>query len=119
MRHAEQCKEQVEGGVVVGALLLLVGVALLLDSLGVVPIHQVVQYWPLPMIGFGIWLLLESEGIERRIAGGAIVFSGVVIEIQQLGYLRVRLEDLWPLAVIFVGVQLLWRAIAVNAAEPR
>lgn len=92
--------------VVNGAGLMLVGVVLLLDQLGIVR----VDFWALIFSVFGLVKIVQSSSLAGRLWGFFLLWIGVFIEIEHLGYAHLRLDRTWPIFVIAAGLILIIRA---------
>lgn len=101
-------------GMLFGAVLVLAGSVLLLERLDVLSTNLLHHFWPLFLMFAGSLIFVNG----RQFAGGMLVFFGIVLELQKLRILHVRLWDLWPLAIIAVGVLMLWRALFPPRIEP-
>jgi predicted membrane protein len=96
-------------GTVVTALIIIgVGVVLLLNQLGMLPPRFLFTFWPSILIVFGLVQMLLRQGRDR-VAGAGLALVGVLVQLSKLGLLR--LEDCWPLLIIFAGAALLWNAL--------
>jgi predicted membrane protein len=95
-------------GLVWGALIVAVGVALLLDHLGFIYIGSIFRFWPMILVFFGVGHLFTSS---NRARGGILIVVGTVLQLNSLGITHVRFADLWPLAIIAVGLILIWGAM--------
>lgn len=90
-----------------GLLILLLGVLLLLDSLGVMSFGSVVTFWPLALVAFGVHV---ATGGGNRILGGLLALVGVALQVENLGWVDVRWRQVWnwwPLALMVVGILIL------------
>src|SRR5579872_2151393 len=83
------------------------GVLFFLNNLHIVAAHDVIRYWPAIFIAVGIVQLVDSQYPAGRIVGGAFVGVGTVLLARNLGYLDVRIHDLWPLILIGAGILML------------
>ncbi len=83
------------------------GVLFFLNNLHVVAVHDVIRYWPAIFIAVGIVQLVDSAYPAGRIAGGAFVTVGAFLLARNLGYLDIRIHDLWPLILIGAGILML------------
>ena len=95
------------GGVVVALL----GVVLLLDRLGVVYAPDVFRFWPVLLVAAGTAVLVEAGSLALRTIGGTVLAMGLILQANNLGYLHIRGDVFWPLALIGIGVVLLGRAL--------
>jgi predicted membrane protein len=95
-------------GLVWGALIVAAGIALLLDHLGFVAIGSLLRFWPMILIFFGVGHLFTPS---NRAWGGILIVVGAVFQLNALGITHVHFADLWPLAIIAVGLILMWSAL--------
>jgi predicted membrane protein len=95
-------------GLVWGALIVAAGVALLLDHMGFIAIGSLFRFWPMILIFFGVGHLFTPS---NRTWGGILIVVGAVFQLNRLGVTHLRFADLWPLAIIAVGLILMWGAL--------
>jgi predicted membrane protein len=88
-----------------GGLLVVVGILLLLNQMGV--IHHWFNFWALVFFFVGLLNIVQGG---RNPWGFVLMSAGVALELNQLGYLRIRLETYWPVFVIVAGLIMVWRA---------
>ena len=99
-------------GLVFGIIIVVVGVTLLLDQMNLIDANRIFRFWPLLLIAWGVSTLLSCQGSGRRFWGGFLILLGIALQLQELGYRRVRMETLWPLFIIGVGVLLVIQAFS-------
>lgn len=97
--------------IVIGA-----GVLFLLNNLQIVIIHNWVDYWPVILVAIGLVKLVDSNDQPGRIGGGILMGLGGILLARNLGYLDVRLRDLWPIALIAAGLLMLWNRMPWHGA---
>lgn len=91
--------KQMSGRVLVGAILVLLGLLLLLDSVGVASTGTFAKWIPSLLVVYGLWRLYDSK--SRRVAGPFILIGlGIFIQLAVLG----ALDFLWPLVIIGIGL---------------
>ena len=95
-------------GFVWGVIIAAVGVAWLLYDLGVIPFNPVAQFWPLLLIVFGIMNLLTQSG---RFFGFLLILAGAFLQLRKLGFTQLGFGDIWPIALIAVGLLLMWGSL--------
>lgn len=102
-------------GLFLGLAILAVGVILLLDQERIVSADRIFHYfWPAIFIFFGIENIFFSGGIvHRRTWGWLVLLFGVLLLGSNLGFRFLRVENLWPIALIFVGAGLLARTFGL------
>jgi predicted membrane protein len=96
-------------GVIWGAIILLVGVAMMLDHLGVLAIGNLWRFWPLLMIIGGTMNLVEPG---KRPWGFFLIIAGVLFQLDNLGVIRFRWEEFWPLLIVASGAMMIWNSLA-------
>jgi predicted membrane protein len=104
------------GGLASGAVLVLIGLVLLLDHMGVLDAGQLLKFWPMILVIAGAINLMQSG---RRAWGGVLLTLGVLFQLDQLGIAHFRWADLWPLALIFAGIFIMWGSIEARNALGR
>lgn len=93
-------------GAVFGILIMALGVALLLDRVGVVSLFGYSTIWPFLVIAFGLVKLSHRRNDGRR-EGGWWVLFGVWILLNEMRILRFR--DSWPLMLVAIGIGMVWK----------
>ena len=92
--------------VMLGALLVAAGAALLLDRLGALPMLWRDRIWPMLLIGYGLARMLQPRAQGRIglffVLAGAWWLAGVS------GW--ISLEQTWPLLVVAIGVSMMFQA---------
>jgi len=99
----------VGAGAIGGLLIITVGVILLLHVNGIIEAHDILRYWPLALLAFGILKLIEPSG--SRAFGVVLTIIGAAFSLRTLGYVRFHFTELWPVVLITIGVLMLWRSI--------
>jgi hypothetical protein len=95
-----------------GCIILLIGLALFLNRLGVIPFNPLERFWPLLLIVFGVMNLLSHSG---RFFGFLLITAGAALQLSSLGYIHLSFSDLWPVAIIAVGLLLMWGSLETRA----
>jgi predicted membrane protein len=101
----------VRWGLAWGFILVLIGVALLLHHLSLIPFDPIARYWPLIIVVFGIMNLTTHSG---RFFGFLLILAGAVLQLNRLGITHFTFADLWPIALIAVGLLLMWGSLATR-----
>jgi predicted membrane protein len=96
---------------IIGLLLLVAGVALLLENFGVMEAHVILRLWPCGVVLIGLGILAQAPSTASRIAGLFWIFIGTWLLLGNLGILRLRIFDLWPVPVVMAGAYMIWQAI--------
>lgn len=90
-----------------GAFLVLGGVALLLDHMGILSVDRLWRFWPLLLICAGIPNFMRRE---HRLWGILLITGGVLFQLNELGIGHFRWNDIWPVLLIATGLMLMWGA---------
>jgi predicted membrane protein len=111
-RRAERLRYSGPRHAVAGIVLLVVGIVFLLTNLGVIYPEDVHTYWPVILVAFGVAHAILARDAGRRLFGGIVAVSGMVLLAHNLGYIHGDIwQLLWPVFLIFLGVSFLLRAI--------
>jgi hypothetical protein len=100
-----------KGNIVIGAMLILTGLAIVLDRAGVVHWRDQWTLWPLILGGIGLARLLQSIPGEPK-QGLLFLTAAAWLLIGEAGW--VSLEDSWPIVIIAFGI-----IVALNGGRRR
>jgi predicted membrane protein len=89
-----------------GGALIVVGVLLLLDQMGII----VFDFWALIFGVFGLLRFFQARDTTGRLWGVLLMAVGTAFELAHLGYLNIHFEKTWPVFIIAAGLILIWRA---------
>ena len=98
-------------GIVLGLIIVLVGLGLLLDNMGIVRFHDVWHYWPVLLIAYGVSRILSSQAVSSLIWGGALALIGALLLLDRLDIVQFNFDYIWPLVIIAFGLSMLVRAL--------
>ena len=101
-----------------GLLVLLFGVALLLENLDVMRAAEILRYWPVVLILFGAVKIFEPGTTGGKIFGAVLALIGAIILLENLDVLYIHLWDLWPLVIVFLGVTMILRVVRGSSLLP-
>jgi len=93
--------------VLLGALLVAAGAALLLDRLGAMPMLWRDRIWPMLLIGYGFARMLQPR--EQGRIGLFFVLAGAWWLAGVSGW--ISLEQTWPLLVVAIGISMMFQAV--------
>ena len=117
MNDVENCTGNVDtrygnkGNIVIGATLVLTGLAIVLDRAGVFHWREMWTLWPLILGGIGLARLLQSAPGEPK-QGLLFLAAAVWLFLADGGW--VSLEDSWPIVIIAFGL-----IVALNGGRQR
>ena len=86
-----------------------IGVLFLLNNLNILYFSEWARYWPVILIAVGLVKLVDANSPGGHVTGAIFVAVGAVLLGQTLGYLKVDMQDLWPLFLIGAGLLMLFR----------
>ena len=95
------------GGMITGGIFVLVGMAFLLDHLGIISIGNPFRFWPLLLILAG----LLNFNSHRRAWGALAIFAGVVLQLNELGITHFGWSQVWPMLLIALGFFVFWESM--------
>ena len=114
---AEATTQARRGTVVTAVIVILVGVALLLNQLEMLPHFMILSFWPLVFVAFGLGQIVSACSWTGRMGGFALIAIGVIIQLNYLNITHVQFWELWPIAVIWVGFTMLRSAMAGKSSD--
>jgi predicted membrane protein len=95
---------------VLGVFLVLMGISLTLDQLGVVPAHHLMRFWPAVLIVLGLSILQRGRK-HGAVTGLVLIIAGTWLLLNTLGLVSLNLwEFLWPLILVVIGARIMLRS---------
>jgi len=88
-----------------GGFIALLGLIFLLDNLNIIPASHIYRFWPLILVAAGIMNLACRSG---RLFGIILLLAGVLLQLNELGVAHFGWGQLWPVAIIAVGLLVMW-----------
>lgn len=107
-----------------GVLVIVVGLLMTFDNLGLVHAEEYIQFWPASLIGVGAIKLWQSrEGRGGAFGGFMFTIAGTWLLLEQGGVLGLSFWDMWPALLVFAGGFLVWQGLSGPrpraAADPK
>jgi hypothetical protein len=99
------------GGIVIGGLIVVIGLFILLDNLGIVRVHDVWRYWPVLLIVYGVSRLLDAHAPSGYLWGGMVSLIGALVLLDNLDIVTFNFDLIWPLLLIAFGLSMLLRSM--------
>jgi len=104
---------------IIGVCLVLMGVVLALDRIGLVQAHHVLRFWPAALIVIGLVLLQRGERHSALRALVLIVVGGWLL-LNTLDLVSLDIwEFLWPLLLVFFGARIMMRNQGYRSGAPQ
>lgn len=100
----------------VGLVIILFGLLLTGDNLDWFEADQIIAYWPLLLVAFGLLKVTQSDITSGKVFGGIVALVGVLLTVEQVWDVDFDLSRWWPLILVGVGSTIVWRAMTVSAA---
>lgn len=94
-----------------GLILLTLGVLWTLDNTGMLDADEILRWWPVALMLFGLLKLTGIGMPQRPLAGGIMLAIGALFAIDHFGVWHWDLGDLWPVVLIALGLMIVWRAL--------
>jgi len=94
--------------VIGGVVFIVAGVFLLLEKMGYVPAGFVIHFWPMIFVIIGIVKIAYAGG---RPTGAVLIGLGILLQLREMGIIRLNFWDLWPVFIIIAGIAMLWQAL--------
>lgn len=96
------------GGIIGGVIVMVIGVGLLFDHLGLLNFSHFYRFWPMILIIIGLFKILNRP---ERVKGVILIVIGTLLQLDQLNIAHVRWGELWPLLIIGAGLSIVWRTL--------
>jgi len=104
---------------ILGVLILFVGVIFSLDRFGIAPAINYLRFWPTVIIAIGVIKLLQAKEGGGAFVGLIFTVVGVWLQAEELGFINIRLWQVWPLGLVLFGAYLVWQGLSArNAPAP-
>ena len=101
---------QVTAQLMLGVVVVAIGVLFTLDNLGVLDARDVLRFWPIALLIFGVAQIMYARTTARGFTGVLWILAGGFLVGRQLGLFDVGLRDLWPLLLVAFGSFIVWQA---------
>ncbi|HET9994836.1 MAG TPA: DUF5668 domain-containing protein [Candidatus Acidoferrum sp.] len=99
-------------GMIWGAMLILVGLAFLLDHMGIISVDRLWRFWPILLIVAGLSNVVSPE---RRFWGILLIAAGTLLQLNLLGIAQFGWADFWPVILISVGLMVIWNSVRTRS----
>lgn len=102
------------GGLLLGAILVLVGLAFLLDHMGYFSVYSLWRFWPLLVVLAGVLNFVS----RNRPWGVFLMAVGILLQLNELGITHFGWRDFWPMLLIALGLVVLWGSFGWRKSPP-
>jgi hypothetical protein len=104
------------GSLVAGTILLAVGFIFLLNNFDFIYLGPVTHFWPLIIIAIGITKFFTADHPAEYRKGAWWVMMGFWFLISTLHLFGFSFHNSWPILLIVLGINSLWRALDPQSA---
>ncbi len=105
-------------GIIFSACIIVVGILLFLDNVGLVRIDNYGNLWPLILVAIGLGKLFDARSTIMRAWAGIFIISGALLLFSNLHILHVHESIIWPLILIGFGVMTLLKTLDRGRVVP-
>ena len=102
-------RQSLWGAFVLGLGVFALGVILILDNFGVIDGGVLVPYWPVLLIVLGVSHLVGPSSTRKSGWGLSWIAVGAIILLNNLGVIAVGIGVLWPVILVILGANLVFR----------
>jgi predicted membrane protein len=96
--------------------LIAVGILLFLDNIGLIPVRNIWDYWPLILVAAGLGRLINCRHPQARLIGFFLVLFGALLLLVTLHIVQIHTRDgSWPLALLLIAFGV---ALLIKVLEP-
>jgi predicted membrane protein len=103
---------------ILGFCVIIAGVILLLDQLGITPVVTYLRFWPMVLVVIGVLKMLQARDGGGAVAGLVFALVGAWLQAEMLGLIHISLRDVWPAALVVFGAFLVWHALSRRDTRP-
>jgi len=97
-----------------GAVLLLVGTAMLLENLDLVQLGPIWRHWPALLVALGIGKLIQADETGEYISAFWLIFLGAWFYVSLFHFFGLGFHDSWPLLLVGLGGSMVLRSTLVS-----
>ncbi len=101
--------------VVLGLAVILLGVVLTLDNLGLAEGEDFLRFWPIALMALGLAKIAGARHWGGAAWGVFWLVAGGWLLLYELGFVDLDpvelIRDFWPLVLVAIGASLVWRAV--------
>lgn len=96
--------------ILLGVAVIIMGLAFLLDNLGLFDVDLTVHLWPSLVIVFGVLRIMQSRSNAGYAVGAGLILVGGMMLLNSMGLILVHWRTLWPLLLILLGLSVVFRS---------
>ena len=97
--------------IILGLLIVAFGVILTLDNLDYIEAGDILRYWPLLLVAFGLTRVLNTNATSGRLSGSVMVIIGLWLMADELMMVPFDFARWWPMILVALGALIIFRAM--------
>jgi predicted membrane protein len=106
------------GRLIFGLVMVVVGVLFALDNLGIMDAGEILRFWPVALIAYGMMRVLGIGSAKRTTSGLVISAIGIWLLLDSLDLIQASMWQLfWPLILIVIGSAMVRRGLRPVGAD--
>ena len=103
--------------IILGLLIVAFGVILTLDNLDYLDAGDVLRFWPLLLVAFGLARIVGSDCTSSRVSGGIMVIIGLWLTADDIWGVPIDFHRWWPMFLVAIGGLIVLRALKGGGAR--
>jgi hypothetical protein len=103
----------------IGLFVIVAGLLMTFDNLGLVHAEEYIRFWPASLIGVGALKLWNSREVGGAFGGLLFLVAGTWLLLEQTAVVRLSFWDMWPTLLVFFGAFLVWQGLTASPRRPR
>lgn len=111
MNPAQSSAFRITPQVILGLLIVGFGLLLTADNLGYVEADDILRYWPLLLVAFGLARVIGTDCTSSRVSGGVMIVIGLWLTADELMAVPIDFERWWPMILVAIGGLIVFRAM--------
>lgn len=92
---------------IMGLMIIGVGIIFMLDNFEILYAGDIMRYWPVILVVFGITKISQAKNGSGQIFGWILTVIGSMMLLDRLDFIDFRIHDWWPVILIIIGVNFL------------
>lgn len=95
----------------VGLAIILFGLLLTGDNLDLFEADELLRFWPLALVAFGLLKSAQSDVTSGKVFGGVVALVGLLLTVENVWDVDLDIGRWWPLILVGIGATIVWRAM--------
>jgi hypothetical protein len=91
------------GRLIFGLVVITLGVLFTLDNLGMLEAGEILRWWPVALVVYGLTRLTGVSGRQSTLPGIIFTLAGALLLLHEFDFIQIDPWDLWPVVLVVVG----------------